>query len=161
MSARVIETPAGRLLIEENGGALTRIARVSETTACGGEPGALLDEAQRQIAAYFGGGLRSFDLPLDMSAGTAFEREVWRALCGIPYGEIRTYGELAKALGRPKASRAVGGACSRNPLLIVVPCHRVIAGTGGLTGFAAGLDAKETLLRREGWTIKNGCVRRK
>ena len=90
----------------------------------------------------------------------AFERGVWDALAGIPYGEVRSYGEIAAQLGKPAASRAIGRACARNPLLIVVPCHRVVAASGSLTGFAAGLDAKRALLELEGWRIKGDRLRR-
>ncbi len=158
MSTRVIQTPAGMLRLEENGGALCRIARVYEQALGADGESALLDEAQAQIEAYFEKKLSEFDLPLCMGAGSDFDRKVWRALCGIGYGEIRSYGELARELGRPKASRAVGGACSRNPLLIVVPCHRVVASSGRLTGFAAGLDAKRALLSHEGWNVTGDCV---
>ena len=160
MSARTVKTPVGVLMMQTRGEALCRIARVQEEAARPCEPSALLDEAQRQLEAYFAGRLREFDLPLDERGGSAFDREVWRTLRDIPYGTLRTYGELARALGRPGASRAVGGACARNPILIVTPCHRVVAGTGRLTGFAAGLDAKEGLLIREGFTIAGGRVKK-
>ena len=113
----------------------------------GGHP--MLDAAQDQLNAYFEGRLRRFDLPLDFR-GTDFQRAVWRALLDIPYGETRSYGEIARALGRPGASRAVGAANGRNPISIVAPCHRVIGSGGGLTGFAGGLAAKTWLLRLEG-----------
>ncbi|QKN24819.1 methylated-DNA--[protein]-cysteine S-methyltransferase [Caproicibacterium lactatifermentans] len=89
-----------------------------------------------------------FSLPLSPE-GTAFQRDVWEALRKIPYGETRTYGQVAQAVGQPRACRAVGMACHRNPLLIVVPCHRVIGQNGSLTGFGAGLDAKAFLLQME------------
>lgn len=113
---------------------------------------AVLDKAQRQLEEYFAGNRRSFSLPL-APAGTVFERAVWQRIAAIPYGNTMTYGALAAELGMPKGARAVGGACARNPLLIVVPCHRVIAGTGKLTGFAAGMDMKRALLSLEGWKI--------
>jgi methylated-DNA-[protein]-cysteine S-methyltransferase len=101
-----------------------------------------------QIGEYFAGGRRSFDLPL-APGGSAFQRAVWAALAAIPHGETRSYGEIARAIGRPTASRAVGAANARNPLSIVVPCHRVIGTSGKLTGFAGGLAAKERLLAHE------------
>lgn len=91
---------------------------------------------------------REFDLPL-AAKGTPFQQAVWAQLRKIPYGEVRTYGQLAAALGKPKASRAVGSACHRNPLCIVVPCHRVIGADGSLTGYAEGLEIKEYLLELE------------
>jgi len=108
----------------------------------------MLLEAERQLREYFAGKRQSFSLPLD-PRGTTFQKSVWTALLAIPFGETRTYGELARQLGTPTASRAVGAANGRNPLSIVVPCHRVIGSTGKLTGFAGGLDAKAYLLRLE------------
>jgi methylated-DNA-[protein]-cysteine S-methyltransferase len=109
----------------------------------------VLAKAMSQLEEYFAGQRMEFDLPLDPQ-GTEFQRAVWKALTAIPFGEIRSYAGLASALGRPTASRAVGAANGRNPLSIVVPCHRVIGGDGTLTGYAGGLDAKRWLLRHEG-----------
>jgi methylated-DNA-[protein]-cysteine S-methyltransferase len=108
----------------------------------------VLVETERQLVEYFAGQRREFELPLDMR-GTRFQKDVWEALLGIPCGETRSYGELAKQLGNPAASRAVGAANGRNPISIVVPCHRVIGSSGKLTGFAGGLDVKERLLALE------------
>lgn len=108
----------------------------------------LLVEAARQFAAYFDGRLREFELPLDM-IGTAFQQRVWQALRAIPYGETRSYAQLAAAVRSPKGFRAVGAANGRNPIPIVVPCHRVIESNGGLGGFSAGLDYKRRLLSLE------------
>ncbi|WP_263416316.1 methylated-DNA--[protein]-cysteine S-methyltransferase [Terriglobus albidus] len=108
----------------------------------------VLLKAERQLDEYFAGSRRAFDLPLDMR-GTTFQKDVWEALLAIPYGETRSYGQLAKQLGRPSASRAVGAANGRNPISIVVPCHRVIGSSGKLTGFAGGLDVKARLLEME------------
>ncbi|MEU6706760.1 methylated-DNA--[protein]-cysteine S-methyltransferase [Streptomyces wuyuanensis] len=105
-------------------------------------------EVVRQLDAYFAGELRDFDLPLHL-AGTTFQRTVWEQLLLIPYGETRTYGELAGALGNPGASRAVGLANGKNPVGIIVPCHRVIGASGGLTGYGGGLDRKQRLLAFE------------
>lgn len=108
----------------------------------------ILRETARQLRGYFAGERTCFDLPLDWR-GTAFQRQVWAALLTIPYGETRSYGAIARALGRPGASRAVGAANGRNPLSIVAPCHRVVGTSGHLTGFAGGLKAKATLLALE------------
>ena len=108
----------------------------------------VLVEATRQLRAYFDGRLTAFDLPLNMR-GTDFQKSVWAALLAIPYGETRSYGAIARAIGRPTASRAVGAANGRNPLSIVAPCHRVVGTGGGLTGFAGGLEAKALLLALE------------
>ncbi|MFV8783287.1 methylated-DNA--[protein]-cysteine S-methyltransferase [Microbulbifer sp. SA54] len=110
---------------------------------------ALTDEAAEQLRDYFEGRRRTFDLPLD-AAGTPFQQGVWRALCAIPYGETRSYRELAEAIGNPKAVRAVARANGANPLSIVVPCHRVIGADGTLTGYAGGLEMKARLLALEG-----------
>lgn len=108
----------------------------------------VLAETERQLEDYFKGKRRSFDLPLDF-AGTDFQKSVWQALLRIPYGQTRSYGEIANELGNAKAMRAVGAANGRNPISIVAPCHRVIGASGKLTGFAGGLETKEFLLRLE------------
>ncbi|MCJ8141170.1 methylated-DNA--[protein]-cysteine S-methyltransferase [Falsirhodobacter halotolerans] len=108
----------------------------------------VLEETARQLNEYFAGTRQSFDLPMD-ARGTPFQHEVWAALRAIPYGETRSYGDIARSLGRPKAFRAVGAANGRNPLSIVSPCHRVIATGGGLGGFAGGLAVKSRLLDME------------
>lgn len=108
----------------------------------------VLRKAEQQLREYFAGKRRSFSLPLDMQ-GTPFQKDVWQALLDIPFGETRSYGELARLLGRPSASRAVGAANGRNPLSIVVPCHRVIGTSGKLTGFAGGIETKAHLLDLE------------
>ncbi|MEJ2274283.1 MAG: methylated-DNA--[protein]-cysteine S-methyltransferase [Woeseiaceae bacterium] len=107
-----------------------------------------LAEACRQLREYFAGERREFDLPLSLT-GTDFQVSVLRALRDIPYGETVSYGDIARRVGRPKAVRAVGAANGRNPIPIVIPCHRVIGSTGDLTGFGGGLDTKEALLRLE------------
>lgn len=116
----------------------------------------LLQQAALQINAYFQsapGTAQHFTLPLDISAGTAFQQAVWRALLDIPAGETRSYAQVAHAVGRPTAVRAVGAAIGRNPLSIVVPCHRVLGSGGALTGYAGGLGRKTALLSREGACI--------
>ena len=108
----------------------------------------LLMQAERQLMEYFSGTRKEFSLPL-ATAGTPFQQAVWSALQQIPYGETVTYGQLAKMIDRPSAVRAVGGACNKNPIAIVIPCHRVIGAGGKLTGFAAGITVKEHLLALE------------
>lgn len=108
----------------------------------------MLLRTEKELNEYFSGQRKAFTVPLDMR-GTRFQKQVWEALLGIPYGETRTYGQLANQLGNPNATRAVGAANGRNPIAIVVPCHRVIGFNGKLTGFAGGLDAKAHLLKLE------------
>jgi methylated-DNA-[protein]-cysteine S-methyltransferase len=105
----------------------------------------VLCETERQLGDYFCGRLRAFNLPLDFT-GTDFQKSVWTALLTIPFGETRSYGEIARQIGRPSASRAVGAANGKNPISIITPCHRVIGSNGTLTGFAGGLAAKKHLL---------------
>ncbi len=109
----------------------------------------VLAQTRRQLGEYFDGRLRSFDIPLDFQ-GPEFHQRVWQALLTIPFGETRSYGQIARQLGQPGASRAVGAANGRNPISIVAPCHRVIGADGSLTGFAGGLEAKRFLLALEG-----------
>lgn len=117
--------------------------------AADGDANPHLRAAAEQLAAYFAGYRRSFAVPLDMR-GTSFQRDVWTALTTIPFGETRSYRDIAKAIGRPAACRAVGAANGRNPVSIIVPCHRVIGTGGSLIGFAGGLEAKRWLLAHEG-----------
>lgn len=108
----------------------------------------VLVDTERQLGEYFAGKRRMFDLPLSFS-GSDFQKQVWGALLTIPFGETRSYGEIAQQVGKPNASRAVGAANGRNPISIIAPCHRVVGSTGKLTGFAGGLDAKKYLLDLE------------
>lgn len=110
----------------------------------------VLVEAIAQLRAYFAGERTTFDLPLDLQAGTPFQQSVWNALLAIPNGGTTSYAALARGLGREKAARAIGAAVGRNPLSVVVPCHRVLGTGGGLTGYAGGLERKTALLRLEG-----------
>ena len=110
----------------------------------------LLQEAARQIEDYFAGERSQFDLPLDLRCGTPFQQSVWQALLAIPHGEVTSYGEIGRRIGSPAAVRAVGGAVGRNPVSIIVPCHRVMGSNGTLTGYGGGLDRKSALLRLEG-----------
>ncbi|CCQ75615.1 methylated-DNA--[protein]-cysteine S-methyltransferase [Magnetospira sp. QH-2] len=140
-------SPVGSLTLFEEDGLLVALdwGRVPE---CDGVP-AVLGEAKRQLDAYFEGDLQDFDLPLE-PRGTEFQRRVWSEMQRIPFGEVRTYGDLAYAIG--SGPRAVGGACGRNPLPIVIPCHRVTGANNRLTGYSGGqgLDTKRRLLAFEG-----------
>jgi methylated-DNA-[protein]-cysteine S-methyltransferase len=151
-----LESPIGRLTLTSDGAALTGLymGTPSKRPDFGGEwaqNGAAgpLPIAVRQLKEYFAGARRKFDLPLRME-GTAFQRQVWRELTEIPYGETWSYGQLAKRIGNPNASRAVGLANGRNPIAVIVPCHRVIGADGSLTGFGGGLPRKQWLLWHEG-----------
>ena len=115
----------------------------------------LLQETSKQLCAYFSGKLTRFDIPLDFH-GTDFQKQVWAALLRIPFGQVRSYGQVALDIGRPSASRAVGAANGRNPLSIIAPCHRVIGSAGALTGFAGGLEAKRYLLDHEQSVLRSG-----
>ena len=141
-----LDTPLGRLSLVEEAGALAAIEWRGQDAPDAPTP--LLLEAKRQLEAYFAGRLKSFDLPL-RPEGSAFERRVWQAMSEIPYGETRRYGDLAAALGA--TPRAVGQACGRNPLPVIVPCHRVLAaaGLGGYSG-SGGAETKRLLLVLEG-----------
>jgi methylated-DNA-[protein]-cysteine S-methyltransferase len=154
---RVMEsTPVGRLVLVARGTALVGVWMEDQRHHPGelahGEPAAaddvVLTAAATQLEEYFGGRRTEFDLPL-APEGTEFQRRVWTELLRIPYGEITTYGELARRLGDPNGSRAVGLANGRNPLGIVVPCHRVVGAGGGLTGYGGGLPRKRLLLDLE------------
>lgn len=116
----------------------------------------ILEQAAREIGEYFEGCRREFTFPTE-AAGTPFQQAVWNALKEIPYGETRSYGEIARQIGHPRASRAVGQANNRNPLPIVVPCHRVIGASGALTGYAGGLDIKVRLLELERTPRRHSC----
>ena len=140
-------SPIGIVCLTEEGGAITRI-ELSDAIDASSAPTPLLHEAYRQIMAYLGGKCQQLDFPIRM-VGTPFQQRVWRALQQIPYGTTCTYGEIATAIGNPRASRAVGMACNKNPLLLIVPCHRVIGANGKLTGFACGMNAKQWLLELE------------
>lgn len=142
----VIESPVGLLTLGSDGESLTEL-RFGDYGQ-GNDPCPVLVETARQLAEYFAGVRREFSIPLKPD-GTAFQRSVWTALESIPYGSISTYGEIAAKIGNPRASRAVGGANNHNPIAIIVPCHRVIGANGNLTGYAGGLDVKESLLALE------------
>lgn len=145
MSILVIATPLGPMTLEGGGISLTGLRFGALGPDC---PDPLLLRAREQLEEYFAGSRRSFDLPLSPK-GTEFQLSVWRALLDIPYGETRTYGQIAHAIGSPKAARAVGMANNKNPIAIIIPCHRVIGADGRLVGYAGGLGKKELLLALE------------
>jgi methylated-DNA-[protein]-cysteine S-methyltransferase len=150
----VLESPIGPLLLSGTDAGLNAIefarnGRPALPAAGWREDRNAMAEPLRQLAAYFAGELRQFDLPL-APRGTAFQLAVWRELQGIPFGETISYAELARRIGQPRAVRAVGSANGRNPLPVVIPCHRVIGSDGRLTGYAGGLDLKRRLLALEG-----------
>lgn len=156
---RLLDTPVGTLTLAAGVGGMqavlwdgehvdsfVRRGRGNDSPTL--DPEAVLDTAADQLAEYFAGERTTFDVPLDPE-GTPFQQQAWMVLRSIPYGQTMTYGEQAARLGDPNKARAVGAANGRNPLSIIVPCHRVIGASGKLTGFAAGLDAKDWLLRHE------------
>ncbi|MBM7335022.1 MAG: methylated-DNA--[protein]-cysteine S-methyltransferase [Alcanivorax sp.] len=147
------DSPLGPLLLLGDGEALSGLYMNAQKHRPALERDRRRDDApfraaREQLAAYFAGELRVFDLPLAPS-GSAFQQSVWRALLDIPYGDTASYGELAQRLGKPGAARAVGLANGRNPLGIIVPCHRVIGASGTLTGYGGGLERKQWLLDHE------------
>lgn len=143
------KTPIGYLYISENNGEITDIS-VKEADAHGTKASTpVLKQAAKELDEYFSGARTHFDLPLDPS-GTDFQKKIWIQMAKIPYGTAINYGELARRAGSPQGARAAGGACNKNPILIVLPCHRVIGKDGSLTGFGSGLDLKEKLLKLEG-----------
>ncbi|HVM09616.1 MAG TPA: methylated-DNA--[protein]-cysteine S-methyltransferase [Acidimicrobiales bacterium] len=151
---RTVDSPIGPLLLGGYAdGTLTNLAMDGQAHPPKGaenwkEDDAAFADVVDQLDAYFAGELTAFDVMLD-AEGTEFQQRVWARLRAIPYGEVRSYGQLAADIGQPKASRAVGLANGRNPIAIIVPCHRVIGANGALTGFGGGLDRKQALLDLE------------
>ena len=145
----IYATPLGLFQVGQLGDAIVIIKKITaEAVTDWGVPTALTDLAASQLVDYFAGKRKAFDFPFQLQ-GTEFQRQVWQALCAIPYGETRTYGEIAQAIGNAKSCRAVGMANNKNPLQIVVPCHRVVGAKGDLVGYAGGLDMKKALLELE------------
>ena len=152
---KYMPSPVGQLTLVARDGKLTAIlwekerpnrVRLGALQEANNSP--VLEETERQLKEYFAGTRNRFELELDF-AGTDFQKKVWQALLTIPFGETRSYSQIAAQIGNPKAVRAVGAANGRNPISIVAPCHRVIGASGGLTGFAGGLEAKQYLLELE------------
>jgi len=156
LSYKLIPSPIGKLKLVASDEGLVAIlwendrprrVRLADLVENPAHP--MLLRTEKELNEYFSHKRKAFTVPLDMR-GTYFQKQVWEALLGIPFGETRTYGQLANQLGNPKATRAVGAANGRNPIAIIVPCHRAIGFSGKLTGFAGGLDAKDHLLKLEG-----------
>jgi len=154
-----VQSPVGRLTLVATDDGLAAIlwendhpSRVRLNIAAENNRHPVLVETERQLEEYFDGRRKQFSLRLDL-AGTDFQRRVWNALLTIPFGETRSYGQVARQIGHPRAARAVGAANGRNPVSIVAPCHRVLGSTGALTGFAGGLDVKAHLLAFENLAI--------
>jgi methylated-DNA-[protein]-cysteine S-methyltransferase len=146
----VLDSPIGDLSVAVDdvgvcGVRFGRVDGIAATTA----PDPALRAALDELRGYFAGELTGFTVPLSVRQGSAFERAVWRRMTGIPYGQTETYGEVAAALGDPLAARAVGVACNRNPIPVIVPCHRIIGAGGKLVGFGGGLPRKRHLLELE------------
>ncbi len=147
-NAFVFQTKIGIVAIEDNGTEITDVNVISENHSIEVNETSLLKNAALQLNEYLEGKRNSFDLPLNPN-GTEFQKKVWAALCDIPYGETRSYKQIAEYIGNPKACRAVGMANNKNPIMIFIPCHRVVGSDGSLTGYAGGLDMKEKLLSLE------------
>jgi methylated-DNA-[protein]-cysteine S-methyltransferase len=155
------DSPVGRLLVAASGRGICRISfdpdPELELEALAHAFGARVlrspgpvDDLRRELDEYFEGARREFDLPVDLSPLPGFQRSVLAELVRVPYGQVDTYGGLARRIGRPRAARAVGGALNRNPVPIVVPCHRIVGASGSLVGYAGGLERKQALLGLEG-----------
>lgn len=158
---KMMNSPVGTLTLVANGSKLAAIlweddqpTRVRLGSMSADEDNAILLETERQLQEYFAGTRTRFDIPLEFT-GTDFQKQVWAALLTIPFGETRSYRDIAEQIGNVKAVRAVGAANGRNPISIIAPCHRVIGASGDLTGFAGGMKAKEMLLLLEGHELKH------
>lgn len=149
MKSWIYALPLGEMVLAEENGAITMVDFGGELPT-GAERGEtdLLRRCYHELEEYFAGTRRQFDLPL-APQGTPFQQKVWQALQTIPYGAVCSYGDIARQIGNPKASRAVGGANNRNPIAIMIPCHRVIGANGQLVGYGGGVDKKEALLSLE------------
>lgn len=143
----VVDTPVGPLSLAVDDIGLCRVHFGAQDVPLDVDP--LLDAVAEQLRGYFAGELVEFTVPVSIRRGSDFERAVWAQLSRIPYGDTHTYGEVARAVGEPDAARAVGMACNRNPVGVVVPCHRVVGAGGKLVGFGGGLPAKRHLLELE------------
>jgi methylated-DNA-[protein]-cysteine S-methyltransferase len=163
VKATTVTSPIGPLTLTWAAGALTGLhmqhqAHLPPQAALLERDDAPFPDVVGQLEAYFGGALKTFDVPLQL-AGTEFQRAVWRALMDIPYGETRSYAQIALAVGKPGAQRAVGLANGRNPVAVIVPCHRVIAADGTMGGYGGGLDRKRYLLELERSVVTTSAKR--
>ena len=152
MNYQLLDTPIGTLRLVSNDNKLARVEFQGQHHIQADERlegNSTLEATAKQLQEYFAGERQHFELSLD-PCGTPFQQEVWTSLQAIPFGEVRSYRDIAHEVGRPKAVRAVGAANGRNPIPIIVPCHRVIGSDGSLTGFAGGLETKKLLLKLEG-----------
>lgn len=157
ISSAYLDSPIGRLTLLADGGGITEIRFANNSAPLPSEVtqnNQWLEQACEQLKAYFDDSLKLFDVPLSLH-GTGFQQAVWAQLQQISAGTTASYGQVASAMGKPKAARAVGMANNKNPIPIIIPCHRVIGSDGSLTGFAGGLDTKRWLLRHEGVCLKD------
>jgi methylated-DNA-[protein]-cysteine S-methyltransferase len=154
-ASAVLDTPLGPLLVRVDGGAVTAVRWVRDQPPVVGGSSTVLDAAAAELTEYFAGDRRAFDVPIDLGGLGSFQRQVLDATVAIPYGRTRAYGEIAADLGRTELVRAVGGALKHNPIAVIVPCHRVVAADGSLTGYGGApgaggrLDTKRALLEIE------------
>ena len=149
----LVASPVGELLVSADDDGLTGIEFAPHRTPAGQRDDDAFGDVAKQLEEYFAGTRRQFDVTL-APRGTVFQRSVWSAIAAVPYGETVSYGSIARALGTPSGSRAVGAATGRNPIVIVIPCHRVVGADGSLTGFGGGLDRKTLLLDLEGGRLR-------
>jgi len=150
MYSQTMNSPMGKVTVTADHQGVTSVAfGVAQRAE---QPSDVTNSAVSQLTSYFAGSLKHFDLPLSQQ-GTAFQKQVWSALCEISYGQTASYSDIANRINNPKAVRAVGMANGRNPIAIIVPCHRIIGANGTLTGYAGGIDKKHALLQLEGIDI--------
>lgn len=153
MNKGSFDSVIGRIVVEDDGSFITRVY-VDNAFIGSGDNSRLFIAAKTQLEEYFCGKRREFDIPIRLN-GTEFQKAVWNALLTVPYGKIASYKDIAAMIGKPKAARAVGGANNKNPVMIIVPCHRVVGADGSLTGYACGTDIKHTLLNIEKNSVDN------
>lgn len=145
-------SPIGELFIKVCDEGLMEISYTVDSEGFNNKPHPLIEATKQQLTEYFNKRRQVFDIHIYIK-GTSFRKNVWKQLQAIPHGQVKTYGEIAKSMAKPNASRAVGGACHNNPISIIIPCHRVVGSTGKLTGYAGGLDKKQWLLQHEAQVI--------
>lgn len=153
MNKGSFDSVIGRIVVEDDGSFITRVY-VDNAFIGSGDNSRLFIAVKTQLEEYFCGKRREFDIPIRLN-GTEFQKAVWNALLTVPYGKIASYKDIAAMIGKPKAARAVGGANNKNPIIIIVPCHRVVGADGSLTGYACGTDIKQTLLNIEKNSVDN------